>query len=151
MKLIDTNALVVLLLGLIDPKLINSNRRTSIYEEQDFHDIILTIGQIENLIVLPNVWTETDNLLNNSIGHQKFKYIENIKYLVNNTTELYLKSASITNHNNLFELGITDSLLLSHAVNCELLITSDSTLADHARAIGVSVFDVVKNRNSRHQ
>jgi hypothetical protein len=36
MILIDTNALVVLLIGLIDPKLFKTHKRVSIYEEEDF-------------------------------------------------------------------------------------------------------------------
>jgi uncharacterized protein YaiI (UPF0178 family) len=44
---------------------------------------------------------------------------------------------------------VTDSLLLEYSKECELLITSDSKLSDYAVASGISVFDLVKNRNER--
>jgi len=144
----DTNALIILLLGSIDTKLINTNKRTSIYEEQDYYDLLNIIGNIDKLVVLPNVWTETDNLLNKS-SYWKYKYIEILKETVKETTEIFIESYKGLESHFFYELGLTDSLLLEYSNNCELLITSDSALSDHAKAKGIKVFDVVENRNLR--
>lgn len=40
MILIDSNSLVVLILGLIDPELINTHKKTSIYDEEDFYKLL---------------------------------------------------------------------------------------------------------------
>ena len=149
MKLIDTNSLIILLVGLIDPKLINSHKRTSIYEEQDFYDLVSVIERIESLIVLPNVWTEVDNLLNNFNKGHKEKYIHHVIETIKSTTEIYLETKTATKSNGFYDLGITDSLLLEHSKECELLITSDSYLSDYALANGIKIFDLVKNRNER--
>ena len=76
MILIDSNALVVLLIGLMDMSLIGVHKRASIYEEQDFNDLLFVIESFDNLVVLPNVWTEVDNLLNDFAGDHKYLYIE---------------------------------------------------------------------------
>ena len=149
MKLIDTNALIILLIGLIDPKLIKSHKRTSIYEEQDFYDLTLLIGDIKNLVVLPNVWTEVDNLLNKFNRGHKEKYIQEITQTIKSTTEKFLETEKATVSSGFFDLGITDSLLLEYSKECDLLITSDSNLSDYALASGIKVFDLVKNRNER--
>lgn len=149
MILIDTNALVILLIGSIDVKLINTHKRTSIYEEQDFHDLILQIRNFNELVVLPNVWTEVDNLLNNFSGNYKYMYIESLKKLIELSNEKYLESITAVENIAFFDLGLTDSLLLEHAKSCQLLITSDSTLSDYAVANGIRVYDLVKNRNQR--
>lgn len=149
MKLIDTNVLLVLILGSIDPKLINANKRTSIYEEQDYYDLVSVIGDLKDLIVLPNVWTETDNLLNNTIGRRKYEYLEIFKATVGVCTEEYVETKTVCESTSLYVLGLTDSLLLDFSSHCEMLITSDSGLSDQARARGVKVFDLVQNRNSR--
>ena len=47
------------------------------------------------------------------------------------------------------DLGITDTLLLQVAKQCQLLITNDSRLSDYAIANGVLVYDMVKERNNR--
>ena len=149
MILIDTNALIILILGQIDSRLIDTHRRTSIYEEQDYYDLLSVIVKIENLIVLPNVWTEVDNLLNGFNGEQKYLYITKITETIKSTSEKYLNSLSGIEHDCFFDLGLTDSLLLNLAKECELLITTDSSLSDYAIANGIKVFDIVKNRNSR--
>ena len=149
MILIDTNALIILILGQINPKLIDTHKRTSIYEEQDYYDILSIINKIEDLVVLPNVWTEVDNLLNGFNGNHKYLYIENITTVIKKSSEIFLNSIIAVESDSFYNLGLTDSLLLELAKECELLITSDSSLSDQARAKGIKIFDVVANRNSR--
>ena len=146
---IDTNALVVLIVGLIDPRLLKTHRRTSIYKQQDFEELSIVIGNISNLNILSNVWTETDNLLNNFTGNYKYQYIQNITASVQATTEIYVPSKTAVINPYFFDLGLTDCLLLEQAKTCSLLITSDSTLSDYATALGIQVYDVVKNANNR--
>lgn len=149
MILIDANALVVLLIGIIDPRLFKTHKTTSIYEEQDYYDLLAIVGDLKNLVVLPNVWTEVDNLLNNFSGNYKYPYIEAITNIINNTTETYIHSILATQSNEFFEIGLTDSLLLTYARECKLLVTSDSRLSDYATAYGFPVYDLVRNRNER--
>ncbi len=149
MKLIDTNALIILLIGIIDPKLFKTHKRTSIYEEQDFLDLVSFIGDLNKLVVLPNVWTEVDNLLNNFGRNYKEKYVEELTKIIKSTTEKFIESETATKSFGFFDLGLTDSLLLEYSSQCELLITSDSSLSDYAIANGIKVYDLVKNRNER--
>lgn len=149
MILIDSNALVVLLIGMIDPNLIDSHKRTSIYEIEDYYELTNVIGNIENLIVLPNIWTEVDNLLNDFSGNYKYQYIMQITEVIKSTSEKYLESKNGASSNSFFQLGLTDSLILEHAKECKLLITSDSKLSDHALAQGIKVYDMVKVRNEK--
>ena len=147
MILIDTNALLILIIGQIDTRLIDTHKRTSIYEEQDYYDLLDIIGSVENLLVLPNVWTEVDNLLNNFSGNQKYQYIIDITQIIKLTSEKFITSIEAVNSHSFFDLGLTDSLLLSLAKECKLLITTDSALSDYAIASGIKVYDIVKNRN----
>lgn len=149
MILIDINALVLLLIGAIDPRLIKNHKRTSIYEEQDFYDLLAQIGSLDKLIVLPNIWTEVDNLLNGFSGQYKDKYVEEITRIIKSTTEKFLQSAKATESIGFFDLGLTDSLLLEHAKECKLLITLYSKLSDYAVSAGIQVYDMVKSRNQR--
>jgi len=149
MILIDTNALVVLLIGIIDTGLFKRHKRTSIYDENDFYDLLNAIGDLENLIVLPNVWTEVDNLLNDFSGNYKNQYVEELTKTIKITTEKFLESIIAAENPQFYDLGLTDSLLLEYGKECNILITSDSSLSDYAIAYGVKVFDMVKNRNER--
>jgi rRNA-processing protein FCF1 len=149
MILIDTNALVVLLLGIIDPRLISKNKRTSIYEPEDFYDLLSVIGKLEKIVVLPNIWTEVDNLLNNITGSYKDQYVKVITETINTSSEKYLKSVSGTTNPSFFDLGLTDSLILEYSKECDFLVTSDSRLSDYAQAYGIKVYDMIKARNEK--
>lgn len=149
MILIDANALIVLLIGLIDTRIFKWHDRTSIYSEDDFNELIEIIGGIENLVVLPNVWTEVDNLLNDFRGEYKYKYILKITESIKATTEKYIDSQTATRSPHFQELGLTDSLVLEYSKHCKLLITSDSQLSDYAVAYNIPVYDMVKRRNER--
>ncbi len=76
MIVIDTNALILLIIGLILQKKIPEHKCLSIYEEQDFLDLVGIIGDINRLITLPNVLTEADNLLHGFTGEYKNSYIQ---------------------------------------------------------------------------
>ncbi|RTQ46482.1 hypothetical protein EJV47_21245 [Hymenobacter gummosus] len=147
--LIDTNALVVLIIGLMNPHILKTHKRTSIYEEQDLRNLLYIIQDISNLVVLPNVWTEVDNLLNSFDKQRKYTYLKTLRSAIEQTTEKYIPSVSATHNTAFIDLGITDSLLLEHAKECRLLITGDSALSDYASAYGIAVYDMVRARNER--
>lgn len=147
MFLIDTNALVILLLGIIDTKLIGKHKRASIYEINDYKNLLNFIGDYSNLLVLPNVWTEVDNLLNDFSGNYKYKYLATIKEIIQNTSEKYFESSKIILSYNFDVVGLTDSILIEIAKDCKCIITSDSKLSDLAIANGIVVYDMVSKRN----
>lgn len=149
MVLIDSNALIILLLGIMDKKLINTHKTTSIYEIADFENLVNFIGDLSKLLVIPNVWTEVDNLLNSFSGTYRYKYLQAIKQIIVETSEKYLESQSIILHYNFEKVGLTDSILIEIGKECDCLITSDSLLSDLARANGILIYDMIERRNKR--
>lgn len=149
MVLIDSNSLLVLILGLMNPDLINTHSKTSIYEEEDFYNLLSAIKSIESIVVLPNIWTEVDNLLNKFSGNYKDLYVQKVIETMKCTSEKYLESHSIENNYAFYDLGLSDTLILECAKDCEMLITSDSMLSDYARASGITVYDMKALKNER--
>ena len=148
---LDANALLIVVLGYMDPHIIEHHKRTSIYQAEDFNTLLELIQRSEEVLILPNVWTEVDNLLNNFRGERKYRYYLAVKTLIQSTSEVYLPTEqSLEPMDRHFNLGIADSLLLTLALRREtLLITGDSRLSDYAKTLGIRVFDVVENRNAR--
>ena len=149
MILVDSNALIVLLIGLIDPKLFETHKATSIYDEDDFHELLNVIGDFDQIIVLPNIWTEVDNLLNTFGGNYKYTYVQKIREIIKITSENYIDSKTGSECESFLNIGLTDSLVLEQAKSCKLLITSDSQLSDYAIAYGIKVYDLVKVKNEK--
>jgi hypothetical protein len=117
MILIDTGPLVGLLVGLIDIAKIDTHKRTSGYSKQAFRDLLAIIGSLERLVVLPNVWTEADNLLNKFTKSDKDRYIWQIAEVINSTTEKFMESVKAVKSGAFYDLGLTDSLYWNTARN----------------------------------
>ena len=148
MIVIDTNALVILLIGMVDPRQFKTHKATSIYTEKDYLRLLKYIGNLEHLLTLPNILTEADNLLNRFQGDLRYGYARAFLELVNRSTERYLPSTGATDDYRLSELGLADTLLLQLAETTEsTVISGDSQLADYARAAGLNVVDLVALRN----
>lgn len=149
MILVDSNALVVLLIGLIDPRLFKTHNATSIYDEEDFHELLNVIGDLEHILVLPNIWTEVDNLLNTFRGNYRYQYVQKIREIIKISSEKYIDSKTGCEFASFFDIGLTDSIVLEQAKSCKLLITSDSQLSDYAISYGIKVYDLIKVKNEK--
>lgn len=151
MIIIDANSLLVLVLGLMNPNLINSHRRASIYDIDDFDFLLNSIGDLGNLVIFPNVWTELDNLLNDFHGNMKEQYVNILKIVSQNSTEKYISTNIGVDFYAFYDLGLTDSIILYFATTypCDYVITSDSKLSDYLIANQVRVVDLVKYKNKK--
>lgn len=149
MIFVDTNALILLVVGLIDKSLISSHKRTSIYESIDFENLTFLIGDLGKIVTTPNVLTEVDNLLNNFQKGHRWAYYQVLRELIAGSTEKFLESKRVIDLNAFFEIGLTDTGVLEICKECDFLITGDSKLADYATAFGIKVVDLVKIRNER--
>jgi len=150
MVFIDSNAFVVLVIGLMNPNWLKDNPKTSIYNEQDFNNLMHIIGT-NKILTTPNILTEVDNLLNKFSGHKKYPYIKTMMDIVKNTTEKYISSVDVVSNYHFQNLGLTDSIILHLRNEYKFLITADSDLSDHAFSLGIPVLDLVAYRNSRFQ
>ncbi len=151
MIILDTNSLLVLTLGLVNPNIINSHERTSIYSKEDFDFLLEQIRDFKRIVVFPNVWTELDNLMKKYPVVYRDKYVETLKSLTRQTTEEFVNSINGFEIYSFYKLGLTDSIILYYSTNfkCDFVITSDSNLSDHLLAHGVNVIDLVKIKNSK--
>ncbi len=140
MILIDSNSLILLLLGQIDPNAIKLNKNTKNLDQSDFLFLCNEIGSYENLLVLPHIWTEVDNLLNRLGYHYELAF----RKLSSIIREEYVQTMDlIQNRQYIAEIGLTDSVILALAIKlkCEKLITMDSALENFAVANGIKVYN----------
>lgn len=149
MVFVDSNAFIILIIGLMDLNLLATHKRTSIYEAKDFETLLAFIESFDKIITTPHVLTEVDNLLNDFSGNQKYPYIKTITELVKLTSEKYIRSIDVIDDHHFFELGLSDSIILHLRSEYDLLITADSNLSDHAKSLNILVLDLVEYRNSR--
>jgi hypothetical protein len=139
---------LLFILGLIDPKIISKDKRLSLFDESDFERLLARVGSFSNILILPNIWTEVDNLMNRTVGSTKYQYIELCKKLISEIKETYLESSIGFNQDLIQNLGLTDTLLLDWIKkNGYTLISIDSKLCDIAKAYDLQVIDLIKEKN----
>jgi rRNA-processing protein FCF1 len=93
-----------------------------------------------------------DNLIKKFPLISRNKYVETLKSLTKETTEVFVRSVEGLEIYSFYKLGLTDSIILYYSTNfkCDCVITSDSNLSDHLLAHGVNVIDLVKIKNSKY-
>ena len=147
--IIDTNIFILFLVGQINENRIKNYMRNSLYTKEDYYFLLSVLADYDRIITSPNILTEVDNILNRIGGEDKYKYLVLVKTMYKQTIEKYIKTEMITQNWYFDSLGITDSSILMMAKNCELLISGDSSLCDHAKSLNIKTFDFKEYINSK--
>ena len=128
--LIDANLLVLLVVGAVDPRLIQRNKRTRNFTPDDYELLLDLIGN-KRVLVTPNTLTEASNLLT---PHPQFA--AKLRRLIEGSTEETISSADAVESPTFPRLGLTDAVLLEIASSTRPLITVDLDLYLAAQARG---------------
>lgn len=131
--LIDTNMLIVLLIGSYSPDLIPKCEKTSDYDENDFIYIKRLIAETRaKIIVTPHILAEVSNLTFRGIIYEPgfSQYVEGLIAILQESQEHHIKKASLMGHTGLLaSFGFTDLSVLEAAkeLKCAVL-TNESSL-----------------------
>ena len=122
---IDTNLIVLLVVGSVDRRLINTHRRTRTFQSEDYDRLVNMIGPNRRVLVTPNVLTEASNLLKNS---QDIRFLEKLRELIECSQEIVVTSTTAARNKGFIRLGLTDASLLEVVSAERPLITVDLAL-----------------------
>ncbi len=126
--LIDANLLVLLTVGLVRMDLIGKHRRTKGYNRSDFELLRDLLGSAPVLILLPNVVTETSNLIAGYGEPDRSKLLRQLKALVSDHAESYVASREACSSEDFLRLGVTDAALLIYDSERSEIYTDDLDL-----------------------
>jgi hypothetical protein len=128
--ILDTNILLVYLVGCIDVRLISFFKRTSSrFCEDDFEVLNKIFSKFKKFITTPNILTEVSNLGGQLGGGYKIRFFEILSDFINQTPEQYVKSSDIAIDNDFIKFGITDRGVLELSKDDYLIITDDYKLS----------------------
>ena len=126
--LLDANLLVLYVVGMSNPTLITRHRRLSGFSEEDFELLADMLEDMSDIVVTPNVLTETSNLL----GYQRDDDWGNLsimlKRLIDEVVEVVIPSKDAAARSEFEALGLTDAGLLTVASPSRPLLTVDLQL-----------------------
>jgi len=126
--ILDSNLLVLLIVGLTDPNLISKHKRTKSYEKEDFDLLAKILSKYDQVVVTPHILTETSNLVS-QIGEPTMSLLrKTLLALLEEQKEVFQESIDIGKHTSFIRLGLTDCAILN-IIKSELpLITVDLDL-----------------------
>ena len=126
--LIDTNLLILLIVGLVDPELIRVHKNCSSFSPADHPLFLRTVGPDPRFVLLPNVATEASNLLRQIADPHRTRLARLLRAFIEEYTETYVASRTAARHPGYDRLGLTDGAALS-TLDVELhLLTVDLDL-----------------------
>lgn len=127
--LLDTNLLVLFIMGAYDPTRIPQNKRTNTYTSSDFNLLLNFMSLFQRFVTTPNILTEVSNLLE-GVAYQKGPVLAILPDLVEDFIEMYEPSqALMTTHNKAFsKFGLSDAATCAMAEQDYLILTDDLNL-----------------------
>ena len=136
---IDTNLLVLLVVGSAGKELIEKHRRLRDYSAEDYEILIKLLGRVEQVYVTPNTLTETSNLLAQHREPERSRFFDRLRFIIHESEEVVVASAQASSNKAFNRLGLTDAALLE-AISPETpLVTVDLKLYLAAIASGREV------------
>jgi len=135
---IDTNLLLVYLVGCIDPQMINKFKKTnSRYCVEDFDILENIIRKFNKFATTPNILTEVSNLGGQLKNNAKKKFFILLAQFIQKIPEKYIRSSEISKDEHFIKFGITDRGLLELAKTEHLIITDDFKLSSFCNNQGL--------------
>lgn len=129
--LIDTNILLLWVVGTVNKKRITKFKRTQQFVPEDFDLLLRIISNFSKVITIPQILTEV-NSLTNQLGEPERSYaLMIIKEAINQFIEIYSPSQEIAKHSEFSRFGLTDCGISLTASNQYLVLTDDLKLAYH--------------------
>ncbi|MBX7277153.1 hypothetical protein K2E96_16440 [Pseudomonas sp. ERGC3:05] len=125
--IIDTNLLVLLMVGLYDPGYICFHRKLTDYSKQDFEALAILIEGAE-IVVTSNVLTEASNLLWYTADPHKQAIRAVLGEFINGATEHRPESTSVVLSPSFMGLGLTDAGILELPKDSGVILTVDLDL-----------------------
>lgn len=137
--LIDSNLLVLLIVGRTNRHRVSQFKRTNTYTYSDYELLELFVSFFERTLITPNVATEVSNLTDLS-GNELAVARQRLQEFVVLSDERYAKSQSVVRTPAFPQLGLTDAALASLGDNA-LVLTDDLSLFSYLTHIGIDAIN----------
>jgi len=126
--LIDANLLTLWIVGEVSKDEVLRNRRTKRYSIEDYQILARYLTRFSRVMILPNIATETSNLIGALSGDYLKKARAILAAGLNVWNESYIQSASASKEPDFNRLGLTDAAILICATRETEVLTDDLDL-----------------------
>ncbi len=139
--LIDTNILMLLIIGTTNRDRISKFNRTEKFTSNDYDVLLDIIDKFSHIITTPNILTEINSLINGVGEPERSKCVETLAKIINNLNENYLQSQEVVKNDKFIKFGLTDCGIMAIAQNKYLVLTDDFKLLNYLQSISIDVIN----------
>jgi len=145
--LIDTNLLLLYVIGYYDKNRIIQFKRTNKFSINDYELLIVFLRHFDKIVTTPNILTEVSNLLNQLSEKLKEDNYSCFSEIINSLDEQYTASAVTSQLQHFIKFGLTDSDIIEKVKGKYLVLTDDFKLFNYLAKEKVAVinFNHIKN------
>ena len=141
--LLDSNVLLLWIVGSIDPEGIARFRRTRDFTRTDFEFLARWMARVgARWLASPNILTEVSNLAGSLPPILRKRFWERFRATVLRIDEAYVPSVEIVAGDRLLRLGLTDCSIVEIARRSgAVVLTNDHALAGTLRSLSLEVIN----------
>jgi predicted nucleic acid-binding protein len=135
--LIDTNLLVLFVVGTAAKEYIAKHKKLTEFTVEDYDLLVKLIARASEVLVTPNTLTETSNLAAYINEPARSKVLDVLRMVSIDSQERYVPSSAAARRSEFIRLGLADAALLeATAAEKATLLTADFNLYHAALAKG---------------
>lgn len=148
--LVDTNLLLLLLLGAFDPARIHKFKRTQQFSDQDFYLLVNFLNTFDKVLTTPHILTEVSNLGGQLGSDFKKAFFAVYAKSLQKLEEVFRASIEIVATDLFSNLGLTDAAIGLVCSDAMIVLTDDSVLAQTLATKGIRAlpFDILRAYSS---
>lgn len=126
--LVDTNLLVLLIVGKTSMRFVDVHKRTRAYTIDDYILLESLVSGAVAHVTTPNILSETSNLIRQFDGRPLAAVMSVFKIFIRSCSEIYVPSKEAVEYRHFDRLGLTDSAILELQHGDVTLLTDDLDL-----------------------
>ena len=140
--LVDTNILLLLFVGTVNPNRIEQFKRTQQFNKEDYQLLSAILKDFSKIVVTPNILTEVNSFINLLSDPERSECLNALTQAVNRLDESYIKSKVATQVEKFATFGLTDCGIIHLARRDSYLVfTDDARLAAYLQKIGIDAIN----------
>ena len=129
---IDSNLLLLLVVGRSSRDIIAKHKRLRQYTARDYDILLDLLADVDQVLVTPHTLAEASNLLAQHGEPERSRLFDQLRHLIHESKEVIVTGTDASSHNAFKRLGLTDAALLNVATNETPLLTVDLDLYHEA-------------------
>jgi hypothetical protein len=139
--LLDSNLLLLLIIGAYDPDQIKKFKRTNAFTAEDYRLLADIVRSFKKKITTPSILTEVSNLLGSLPQNLLIMHYRRFGHLMELMEEQYSPSKELAKSEPFVRFGLTDTSIIQCVVGKYLVLTIDQELVVHLKRNGAAAIN----------